>query len=582
MSDTRTLIRSERHDRARSLGWLAVAWMEHFLVHGPGDVQGRPLDPNLPDALPLDDEFAGFVVDLYAYSDDGRRLYKQAFISRAKGRAKSELAGFIALFEAFGPARIDRDAFGLPAFAKGGEVFQHGTFRYIYEAGEPMGRPVTYPFVRVLATEEGQAGNTYDNVFYNLGGYGEGAKRLIEAYQIKKSQVNLSRILLDDGGEIVPSTASSASKDGGKETCAVFDEIHLYITPDLHRMHRTVSRNLEKRREADPFSLATSTMYAPGEESIAEIIHRSANLMREGKAKIDRLLFDHRQASPLTKLDDHDSLLQGLKDAYGDAAAWMDLESMIQFIWDPQNPVSDSRRYFLNQPTGSSDAWLTAPDWGACGRDDLEPLADGDVITLGFDGSQKRARGVADATALIACRLEDGALIPIHIWEQPAGPQGDSWRVPVEEVEAYVADTFDRFNVVAFYADPSKWESSIAMWERHYGPKLKVKSSTKNPIEWWMTVGRSVLVERALERFQNAVNDRELIHGNHPTLTRHALNARRRPTSGGHMKIEKEHKLSRNKIDAIVAAVLAFEARADAIAQGVRPRGRRRSRVMSL
>ena len=36
----REVVRASDHDRHRSLGLLAVEWMEHFTVHGPGDVQG--------------------------------------------------------------------------------------------------------------------------------------------------------------------------------------------------------------------------------------------------------------------------------------------------------------------------------------------------------------------------------------------------------------------------------------------------------------------------------------------------------------------------------------------------------------
>lgn len=560
--DNKLLVRSSLHSRRRSLGGLAVAWIEHFCVHGPGDVQGQP--------IVLDDEFAGFIYDAYAHAENGRRLYRTAFLSRSKGRAKSELAGFLVLFEAFGPSRFD-------GFATGGEIFRIGAFQYTYSAGEPMGKPVVYPFIRCLATEESQAGNTYDNVYYNLGGYGEGSTRLIETYGVNKNSVGLTKIQLNDGGEIVPSTASSASKDGGKESFAVFDETHLYVMPELQRMWRTVTRNLQKRKESDPWGLETSTMYAPGEESIAEQSHKTAQDILAGKLKMDNLLFDHRQASLSTVLGDHDSLMAGLREAYGPASEWMDLEGMIQSIYDPRNPVSDSRRYFLNQPTASSDAWLTAPEWDGC-ADDVT-LLPGEMITLGFDGSQKRARGKADATALIACRVSDGALFPLRIWEQPDGPMGEDWRVSVEDVEAEVDDAFSSYKVVGFYADPAKWESSIAKWERDYGHKLKVKSTPKNPIEWWMTTGRSVLVFRALERFENAVHDHELIHNNDIRLTQHALNAKKVPTAQG-FKIAKEHPQSTRKIDAVVAAVLAFEARADAVAGGVK--NRRGGRVVSV
>src|SRR5690606_1322071 len=137
----------------RSLGRLAVAWMEHFCLHGPGDVQGEPVR--------LSDELAGFTADCYSLDAEGRRLYDSVFFSRPKGCDKSGHAARIAMFEALGPCRF-------AGWASGGETFLWLDFRYLYLPGEPMGRPVTYPFIRCLATEEGQTGNTYDAIFYNL------------------------------------------------------------------------------------------------------------------------------------------------------------------------------------------------------------------------------------------------------------------------------------------------------------------------------------------------------------------------------------------------------------------------------
>jgi hypothetical protein len=191
-----------------------------------------------------------------------------------------------------------------------------------------------------------------------------------------------------------------------------------------------------------------------------------------------------------------------------------------------------------------------------------------DVITLGFDGSRARARGVTDATALIGCRVSDGHLFEVGVWEQPAGPAGADWRVPVIEVEAAVANAFDRYQVVGFFADPAKWESYIAGWEAKYHRHLKAKSTHQHPIEWWMVGGRSTLVVRALEQFHSAVLDGELSHDGSYALTRHVLNARRRPGRTG-VQIAKEHPDSARKIDAAVAAVLAWQARLAAIAAGV-------------
>ena len=204
----RERVTASQHDRKNSLGWVALWWIETFCVHGPGDVQGEPVE--------LDEEFAGFILDSYALDGNGRRLYDSAFISRGKGRAKSELAGFITLFEAMGPARFDY-------FAEGGETYERDGYTYTYQPGEPVGKLVTAPVIRCLATEEGQAGNTYDNVYFNLS---EGPL----ANGLPRDAAGLTRIFLPGGGEIIPSTASNSSKDGGKETFVVFDETHLSIS----------------------------------------------------------------------------------------------------------------------------------------------------------------------------------------------------------------------------------------------------------------------------------------------------------------------------------------------------------------
>lgn len=550
----RELIQSPNHDRNRSLGWLGLAWLEHFAVHGPGDVQGRPLDSDSPDGLPLDDEFAGLIVDHYALEASGRRRYDSAFTSRSKGRAKSELAGFEVLLEGFGPCRF-------AGFAEGGEVFEWRDFQYEYAVGEPMGRQVVYPFIRCLATEEGQSGNTYDNVYFNLtdGPLSEG---------LASTVAGLTRTLLPHGGEIVPSTASNAAKDGGKETHVVFDETHLYVQPELRKMYRTVRRNLAKRKDSEPWSHETSTMYLPGEGSVAEDTHSLAKKIREKRVKRSRLFFDHREGFPIDDLGDEKALIGALREAYGPFADVMDLRRIIDEIWDPRNEPADSRRYYLNQPTSSADAWLADWEWKARTVDVV--IDRREPITLGFDGSKSRKRGVTDATALVGCRVSDGHTWLVAAWEQPDGPAGRDWEVPAVEVDAAVVDAFAKFNVVGFYADPAKWESYVAGWEAKFSKRLKVKAGQRHAIEWWINQGRSIIVTRAIDKFHTAVTSKsgQMTHDGGFVLTRHVLNARRRKGPSG-IWIGKEHPDSPMKIDAAWAAIAAYAARLDAVAKGI-------------
>jgi hypothetical protein len=238
----------------------------------------------------LDDELVEFTVDCYALSARGHRLYDSAFLSRAKGRDKSGHGARFGLLEALGPCRF-------AGFAEGGEIYEFLDFVYEYRSGEPMGRPVTYPFLRCMATEEGQTGNVYDAIYYNLT---EGPLS-----QVGGVDAGITRTVLPDGGEIIPSTASSAAKDGGKETWVDFDETHLYITPELRRMYATVRRNMAKRKQAEPWSVETSTMCEDGENSSAEATYKLAQLISAGKQRRPRLLYDHREGP---EVDPHEEL----------------------------------------------------------------------------------------------------------------------------------------------------------------------------------------------------------------------------------------------------------------------------------
>ena len=52
-----------------SLGYQLIEWMEEFTCHGPGDVQGEPLD------LSIDPEFEQLVIDCYELDPrTGRRV----------------------------------------------------------------------------------------------------------------------------------------------------------------------------------------------------------------------------------------------------------------------------------------------------------------------------------------------------------------------------------------------------------------------------------------------------------------------------------------------------------------------------
>jgi hypothetical protein len=544
------IIRAPGHDRRRSLGWLAIAWIEHFCVHGPGDIQGRPMSARYEGAIPLRDEQAMLTVDCYALNESGRRLYDSAFYSRAKGGDKSGHAARFAMFEGCGPCRF-------VGFAEGGEVFEQHDFRYEYQPGEPMGETITYPFIRIMATEEGQAGNVYDNILFN---FKEGPLR---EFLVRPDDGGMTRIFLPDGGEIRPSTASGASKDGGKESFVVFDEPHLYITPELHRMYSTVERNLGKRKAAQPWAFLPSTMYEPGRNSVAEQTHKLAKDIEAGRSRNTRLLFDHREAPADTDLDDEVSLRAGLMEAYGDAAEYMDIDGLMGRIWDPRNDRTDSIRYYLNRANASSARAFDVKRWNQSANPNCEIPAR-EWITLGFDGARTK-----DSTALIATHIKTGFQWPVGIWERP--PHVEEWEIDEAAVDQAVARAFETWTVWRFLGDPSKWETALSRWAGEYNHDPEEAKAIV--VKWPVQLHKRTAV--ALKGYATAVAAGEVSHSGDPMFSAHMANAYRLPQAFTDddktplWLIRKEHEASALKIDAAYAGCLSWEARLMALASGI-------------
>jgi hypothetical protein len=515
-------------DPARSLGWQVAAWCETFLCHGPGDVQGE--------ALELDDEFRAFLAMTYAVSDSGRRLINRAVLSRSKGRAKSELAGALCCAELLGPVRIDH-------WAAKGEVSEWG---YEYDEGEPVGRPVRSPFIRCLATEEGQSGNTYDNATVMLDHAANAWPDLFGGLDLGRNAQTSTRIYLAGGGEIRPSTAASSSKDGGKETFAVADETHLFVLPELRTMHATVSRNLVKRKAGEPWMLETSTMYAPGEASIAEESHKYAAKIVDGEQTNRGLLFDHREGTRDFDWNSDVQLRDAVSVAYGPACEWLDIDRIVATIREPHTSPEDARRYFLNVPTADARAAIDPKRWARLARPS-RVVADREPVGLGFDGSYS-----GDSTALVACTA-DGFLLELAAWDRPHGAK--DWKVPRQEVHDAVHDAFSRFRVGRMLCDPPLWRSEEEEWATRYGDEIVLAFETNKPVR----------MAPACERFATAVTEGTLTHDGTSLLSRHVANMARKKVRIADADDDGRTryvfvKASTGKIDRGIAAVLAYEA----------------------
>ena len=508
-----------------TLGPQVCEFIESYLVFGPGDLRGQP--------AMIDTEKRGLIYRLYevfpcGHPQAGRRRFKRAGISLRKGSAKTEFAAWLAAVELhpLGPVRCD----GWDA------------------KGEPVGVGVSDPYIPLVAYTEEQS----DELAY-------AALRVILEYSSLADDfdIGLGRIMRIGGdGKAVSLAGSPDARDGARTTFQVFDESHRMNTPRLKSAHRTMLANIPKRFKADAWSLEVTTAPAPGEGSIAEDTMDYARQVADGAIQDSRLFFFHRQASDKHDLSTPAGIRAAVIEASGTAAAWSDIDGIVEQWRDPTSDKTFLERVWLNRLVRSSERAFDIEQWRTLEKEDYKP-APGALITLGFDGARWR-----DSTALVGCEVETGYMWLVGLWEKPEHLQ--EWEVPVSDVMAAVAEAFGQWEVWRMYADPPYWETQVAEWAGQYGDQ--------RVLEWW--TNREKAMSYAIRQFNNALLAGELSHDGGEGLRRHLGNAVRKnlrmmDDAGVPLwTIYKERADSPHKIDAAMAAILAWEARQDARTAG--------------
>jgi phage terminase large subunit-like protein len=505
-----------------TLGWGVIDWIETYLCHGPGVVKGQPLE--------LDDEFAQFILDAYrifpkGHAREGHRVVGYGVISMPKGRAKSELAAALACAELKGPVR-----------------FSH------WDGDEPVGKPVPSPLVRLLATEEGQTGNTYKGVQVML-------EHAIEHHPdlFSDLDVGATRVYMGVGGrdgEIRPCTAGAASKDGGLETFAVADEIHLYCLPELRDMHSLVQQNSVKRPD-DPWMLATTTMFEPGAGSVAEDQYDEAERLLALKQVRDHdFLFVHREGLPVTNWADDEQVLASLREAYEPVLDWFDVHNVLKrAIRAPGATEPRGRRYFLNLKWQGENKAVDPFLW-----DNLRSnrtVDPGTRVLLGFDGAEKGEDG--DHTVLVGWTVEETPhLFLLGAWT-PELNERSEWWIPKPKVKKRMAEVLDIYDVVELAADPPYWREQLDQWSEDMG---RTPEGDEKVV--YVDTNSYVMMTEAVERFLEALSTGAFTHDGSPELRWYALNAILQETGrrGQHKALIKPKKTE--KIDGLIAAVLSY------------------------
>lgn len=516
-----------------TLGPEVVSFIETFLVFGPGDLRGQPAR--------VDAEQQAFIYRAYEVHPHGtpragKRRFQRCGLCLRKGTRKTELAAWLAAVELHpdGPVRCD------------GFRRQGGTW-------VPIGRSVTDPYIPMLAYTEDQS---EELAFGAL-------KAMIEDGPLADDfDVSLERIMrLDGRGKAEAIANAPDSADGARTTFQSLDETHRMNLARQREAHKTMLANTLKRPIADPWTLETTTMYLPGEGSVAEGTHDYARRVAAGQVPDSRLFYFYRGASPKADISTRAGLRAAVVEASGpDVAEWSDIDGIVAQWDDPDADRAYLDRTWLNRPNRSGAKAFDVEAWGEFADPTYRPAAQTSV-TLGFDGSK-----YWDATALVATEISTGFQWPLGIWARPDGLPADiAWEVPQDEVDVAIDSAFRDCNVWRLYADPAKWESQLAAWAGRYGEKVVLK--------WDMS--RRRLTAQAYRAYASAIVAGDVTHSGDPLFTAHIGNAYRRfqperDDDGAPLWVaQKERPDSEHKIDASCAGMLSWRARLDAVAAGL-------------
>ena len=367
--------------------------------------------------------------------------------------------------------------------------------------------------------------------------FGE-AKRMVEASELSE----LCTLYRD--AIFVPSTnsvmkvlsAEAYSKEGLNVSRAIVDEIHAHKNRELFDVLSLSMGNRGKLAQLLAVTTAGQKTDMTGQDSIAYSLYQYGKRVSTGEIVDPTFFMSWWEAPP--EADHRDpEMWKVANPGYDDLVSADDFESAVK-----RTPEPEFRTKRLNQWVSSMNAWLPNGAWQPL-AEQRELLPDEDII-IGFDGSFN-----GDCTSLMGCTIpkddEKPYLFMIKTWEkQPEDT--DDWRVNTQEVEDVIIQFCSTHNVKEIACDPYRWQRSMDAMAEMGLPVIEFPSTSPS---------RMV---SACAKFYTAVTEQTMIHDGDALLERHLTNAVVKTDRIG-PRIVKDNRSSPRKIDAAVAAVIAFD-----------------------
>lgn len=498
----------------RTLGWESIRWGAKFLK--------QPNGPNAGQWFKWVDSQIRFFLWWYAIDENGDWLFHRGARRLSKGVGKSPSMAIFGLCELCAPVRV-KD------FDDSGKVF-----------GGVVGKPVAMPLVQIAATAESQTHNTM---------------RMVRAFAPKGSRV-VEEHGLDPGktqyykqpeGKLEVITSSATAAEGAEATAAIADEVHLWAPNNGGiELHNTIVDNLAKSGSR---LLESNNAWFHDRQCVAQSTYDAWLDQEEGRTRgHTRILYDARIAPPDTDWTDEASLMRMLDFVYDDAW-WAPKQFYVGRIWDTSSSFADNKRKYGNIPSDAAGSWISTDELRLISNPS-RVVADGEEIVMFFDGSKS-----SDATALVGCCLEDGHVFLIGLWE----PKKDQ-EVPVQEVDATVLSTMDKYIVRGFFADVREFESFVQVsWPQAFAEKGDIQvhavPTGRSPalIAWDMRT-HDFEFTKATELCRAEIREQGFTFDGSDGIRRHAQNSREHQNRYG-TTVRKESPNSPNKIDANVCMI---------------------------
>jgi len=333
-------------------------------------------------------------------------------------------------------------------------------------------------------------------------------------------------------------SAEAYSKEGLSPTFTIFDELHAQPNRELFDVMSLAMGARGNKSSLVAITTAGVKSDSTGRDSIAYSLYNYGKQIARGELDDPSFYMAWWEAADDADHRDPETL-RAANPGYGDLNAESDFMSAVK-----RTPEAEFRTKRCNQWVSSAISWLPSGSWEQCAADFT--ITPDDEIVLGFDGSFS-----GDASVIVGCTMpkDDGDLprmFLVKAWEKTEDDELD-WRVDIQDVEETIMQFCrDHPKVREIACDPFRWQRSMDVLENAGLPV----------VEWPSTSPRRMVP--ACAKFYDAVVEHRIQHDSDPTLARHLENAVTKIDSLG-PRIVKEKRNSPRKIDAAVAAVLAYD-----------------------